>query len=187
MGCMGAGLRLRMVLNWLNLSTPLGLLLAAGTRCVVVHGAEGLIYACGYRPKLPLAGAFAVGNVVLFRAGPDYPPAHPVLVRHEGRHSTQYAICLGLPFLPLYFLGVLWSFLRTGDPASRNPFERWAGLADGGYAERPVRPLRPALAQWLRQRCRPAAAPPISLTSTLHNCPDGSGVSPTPPSTLPKR
>jgi hypothetical protein len=33
----------------------------------------------------------------------------------------------------------------TGDFGSRNIFERRAGLTDGGYADRP---LRPALARW---------------------------------------
>ncbi|MFP5316410.1 MAG: hypothetical protein ACLGHS_13675, partial [Actinomycetes bacterium] len=53
---------------------------------------------------------------------------------------TQYALCLGLPFLPAYFFFAGISWLLTGDPASRNPFERSAGLKDGGYVERPVRP-----------------------------------------------
>lgn len=142
MATMRTGARLRMAANWLNLSTPLGLLLAAGTRCTLERGADGLIYACGYRPRLPIAGAFAVGNVLLFRAPAGYPQNRPALVRHEGRHSTQYAVCLGLPFLPLYFAAALWSLIRTGDAASCNPFERWAGLDDGGYVRRPVRTLR---------------------------------------------
>jgi hypothetical protein len=36
-------------------------------------------------------------------------------------------------------LAAAWSWVRTGDPASRNLFERAAGLADGGYRERPLR------------------------------------------------
>jgi hypothetical protein len=39
----------------------------------------------------------------------------------------------------LYLAAAGWSWLRTGDFASRNVFERRAGLADGGYRERPVR------------------------------------------------
>ena len=31
--------------------------------------------------------------------------------------------------------------LRTGDRAARNFFERKAGLADGGYPDKPVRPI----------------------------------------------
>ena len=45
---------------------------------------------------------------------------------------------LGLPFLPAYALAAAWSMWRTGDPASRNVFERRASLALGGYIERPV-------------------------------------------------
>ncbi|HSF26445.1 MAG TPA: hypothetical protein VLC50_02900 [Actinomycetes bacterium] len=32
-----------------------------------------------------------------------------------------------------YLLAAGWSWLRCGDPASYNHFERLAGLADGGY------------------------------------------------------
>jgi hypothetical protein len=37
--------------------------------------------------------------------------------------------------LPLYAVAAGWSWLRSGDAASRNPFERLAGLADGGYRD----------------------------------------------------
>ena len=42
--------------------------------------------------------------------------------------------------LPLYFLAAGMSWLLTGDFGARNIFERRAGLADGGYADRPLRP-----------------------------------------------
>ena len=74
-----------------------------------------------------------MGNVVLFRAGPAEALGNPVLLGHEERHSTQYAWCLGVPFLPLYFLAAAWSLWRTGNPGSANPFERHAGLQAGGY------------------------------------------------------
>ena len=48
--------------------------------------------------------------------------------------------------LPLYFIAAGLSWALTGDFGSRNVFERRAGLADGGYHDRP---LRPALARWL--------------------------------------
>jgi len=131
--------RLRQALNWINLSTPLGLAVAAGTGCRISPGPHGLVIAHGYRPALPKAAAFTIGNVVLFRPAAAALAGHPGLLAHEGRHSTQYAACLGLPFLPLYGLAALWSLWRTGDPASRNVFERRAGLADGGYTERPLR------------------------------------------------
>jgi hypothetical protein len=76
-----------------------------------------------------------VGNVIIYRTGPDAAFANPVLLQHEERHSTQYAWCLGAPFLVFYFLAAVWSVLRTGDPASGNLFERRAGLEAGGYVD----------------------------------------------------
>lgn len=133
----------------LNASTPLGLLLAVFARTPVRHGPRGLLIATGYRWRLPAAGAFTVGNVVLFRAGPEQALADEVLLQHEERHSTQYAWCLGPPFLPLYFLAAGWSQWRTGNPGSRNFFERQAGLRAGGYpdpgaADQPLRTAAPA-------------------------------------------
>jgi hypothetical protein len=66
------------------------------------------------------------------------------LLDHEERHVTQYAWCGGVLMPIVYGAAAGWSWLRTGDFASRNVFERRAGLADGGYRERPLRPvLRP--------------------------------------------
>jgi hypothetical protein len=132
---MTPGQRLRQLANVLNATTPLGLLLAGCARTRVRRGPRGLLIATGYRWRLPFASAFTVGNVVLFRAGPEQALTNPLLLGHEERHSTQYAWCLGLPFLPLYFLAAGWSLLRTGNPGSRNFFERQAGLQAGGYPE----------------------------------------------------
>ncbi len=131
--------RLRWVLNWMNGSTLLGVAAARLSRCEIRASDHGLIFAHRYTPRLPKASAFTIGNVVLFRAGPAEVARRPHLLAHEARHCTQYALCLGLPFLPAYFLCAGVSWLLTGDPASRNPFERSAGLRDGGYVERPVR------------------------------------------------
>ncbi|MET3923265.1 hypothetical protein [Arthrobacter sp. UYEF20] len=141
---MTSGQRLRQIANVLNASTPLGLLLAACARASVRRGPRGLLIATGYRWRLPFAGAFTVGNVVLFRAGPDEALGNQVLLGHEERHSTQYAWCLGVPFLPLYFLAAGWSRWRTGNPASRNVFERHAGLRAGGYPEPGSAEIRPS-------------------------------------------
>jgi hypothetical protein len=48
----------------------------------------------------------------------------------------------GTLFMPLYLTAMGWSWIRTGDRAARNIFERAAGLADGGYTDVPVHPLR---------------------------------------------
>lgn len=126
------GQRLRRLANMLNGSTPLGLVLAASARTSLRRGPRGLILATGYRWRLPFAAAFTMGNVVLFRAGPVEALADRALLGHEERHSTQYAWCLGLPFLPLYLLAAGWSLWRTGNPGTANPFERDAGLRAGG-------------------------------------------------------
>jgi len=132
---MTSGQRLRQIANVLNATTLLGLLLARCARTAIRTGPRGLLIATGYRWPLPVAQAFTVGNVVLFRAGASGALANPVLLGHEERHSSQYAWCLGLPFLPLYFLAAGGSLLRTGNPGSANIFERVAGLEAGGYAD----------------------------------------------------
>ncbi len=131
--------RVRIVANLVNLTTPLGILLARATGCTLRRGPHGLILAEGYRLGFPAAGAFTIGDVVLSRHPWSVLLArHPRLLEHEERHSRQYAVCLGLPFVPLYLLAVGWSWLRTGDPAARNAFERRAGLRAGGYREVPA-------------------------------------------------
>lgn len=125
--------RVKQVANLANGSTLLGLGIACAGRAAVSRGQRGLLVAGGYRPRFPPATAFTVGNVVLTRHSADWIARRPPLLRHEERHSWQYVACLGLPMLPLYALAVGWSYLRGGDPARHNPFERLAGLADGGY------------------------------------------------------
>jgi len=127
------GLRVRQVANWVNLSTPLGLLAAAVGRARVTRGHDGLLLAHGYRLRVPSAPAFTVGNVVLIRIDDDALARRPRLLVHEARHATQYAWCVGLVMLPLYGLAAAWSWLRCRNPATYNVFERLAGLADGGY------------------------------------------------------
>lgn len=120
--------------NLLNLSTPVGLLIARLGRAELRQGPRGLLLADGYRFGFPIAAAFTVGNVVITaRRWPELLSTSPNLLRHEERHSWQYLLCLGLPFFGLYAAAMGWSWLRTGDPARDNIFERAAGLADGGY------------------------------------------------------
>ena len=88
---------------------------------------------------MPPAPAFTIGNVVVLRGGPEVLERRPTLLVHEARHSSQYALLLGPLMLLPYVLAAAWSWMRTGDPASRNVFERGAGLSDGGYRERPLR------------------------------------------------
>ncbi len=132
---------MRAVLNARNLATGLGLLVAALGRARVTRGPDGLHIATGYRLPVPPAPAFTVGNVVLAR-DPGIFGRRPELLAHEGRHASQYACCIGLPMVLLYVLAAGWSWVRCGDPASYNLFERRAGLADGGYRVRAARSWR---------------------------------------------
>ncbi len=142
--------QLKRVVNVVNLSTPFGLLVAAVGRARLRPGPRGLVLASDYRLPLPSAPAFTVGNVVVSPRPADYLDSRPALLRHEERHSWQYVACLGLPMLPLYAVAAAWSCLRGGDAGVHNPFERWAGLADGGY---------PLISARERRRLQPGQRP----------------------------
>ncbi|HEX4978083.1 MAG TPA: hypothetical protein VFV40_09485 [Nocardioides sp.] len=134
--------QVRRVANALNGSTLLGLGAAVVTRARVSRGPRGLLVASGAR--LPARGAAAItfGDVVLTRHDLAWLRGRPRLLAHEERHAWQYVACLGLPLLPLYAVSAGWSWLRGGDAAVHNPFERLAGLADGGYSTLSARERR---------------------------------------------
>lgn len=127
--------RVRQALNVVNGSTLLGLGVAAGSRARLRRGPDGLVLATRSRLVPPGSRALTLGDVVITRLDAEWLLDRPRLLRHEGRHAWQYAACLGLPMLPLYVVASAWSYLRGGDVAVHNPFERLAGLADGGYPE----------------------------------------------------
>ncbi len=125
---------LRNVGNIANLSTPLGLAVAAlgSSRVRLV---DGLVVADRARLPFLRARAMTIGSVVLI-------PGHcleevraciPGLLEHEDHHSYQWAYCLGLPFIPAYLAATGWSWLCSADRASANHFECQAGLELGGY------------------------------------------------------
>ena len=145
---MRAAYRVRLLANLVNGSTLAGLLVAAAGRASLTRAADGLLVGVRYRLPVPVAPAFTVGNVILARGDRTALASKERLLAHEARHATQYAWCGGLAMLPLYFLaaGVSWGL--TGDFGARNVFERQAGLADGGYTDRP---LRPVLARFARE------------------------------------
>jgi len=132
---------------WINLangSTLAGLAVAALGGARVARGADRLFVGTGYRLPVPPAPAFCLGNVIVTRL-PGLDSSSP-LFRHEARHATQYACCGGVVMVPLYLVAASVSWALTGDTGSRNVFERRAGLADGGYTDKPLRPaLRRAL------------------------------------------
>ncbi|HEX8510287.1 MAG TPA: hypothetical protein VF635_12445 [Propionibacteriaceae bacterium] len=144
-------LTLRSVGNWVNLSTPLGLLVAKAGQATVRRHLGGLFLAEGYRLRFPVAGAFTVGNVIITASTWDELQHRcPQLLDHEEAHTWQYLYCFGLPYYLAYSACLCWSWLRTGNLASGNFFERQAGLDRGGYPSLPPRPLRTGLRSLLR-------------------------------------
>jgi hypothetical protein len=129
--------RVRLAVNLANGSTLAGVGVALAGRARLARAADGLLTGTGYRLPVPPAPAFTMGNVIITRR--DELVAGSSLFRHEARHTTQYAWCGGLLMLPLYFTAAGASWLLCGDFGSWNVFERGAGLADGGYADRPLR------------------------------------------------
>lgn len=129
-------------MNIVNLSTPLGLLIALTGARRMSRGPRGLVFARGYRLPIPPAPAFTVGNVILQRRGEDDIENSPDLLAHEERHTTQYAVSLGPVMILLYVLASGVSWVLCGCPACYNPYERLAGLADGGYIRHQLRRLR---------------------------------------------
>jgi hypothetical protein len=132
------GLRLRQAVNLANGSTLAGLGVATLGGAEIARSVDGLFTGTGYRPPVPPASAFCLGNVIVTRAGELDPGSR--LFRHEARHATQFAWCGGVVMVPLYLAAAGMSWVLTGDFGSRNVFERLAGLADGGYADTPLRP-----------------------------------------------
>ena len=130
-------LRVRQVANLVNGSTLAGLGVAALGGAAIARSVDGLFTGTGYRLPVPPAPAFCLGNVIVARDGID--PGSPVF-RHEARHATQFAWCGGVVMIPLYLAAAGVSWVLTGDFGARNVFERRAGLADGGYTDKPLRP-----------------------------------------------
>lgn len=133
-------------------SGPRGLILAAGYRWrlpfaaaftvgnVVLFraGADRVFGAGSSPPSSPSSSSPSTPSPLSSSPAACFPDedGFPGLLGHEERHSTQYALCCGIPFLPLYFAAAGWSVWRAGNPGTANPFERHAGLAAGGYPER---------------------------------------------------
>ena len=149
---------LRFTGNMINLSTPGGLAVAALGGARIRRGPRGLFLCEGYRLKFPIAGAFTIGNVITTPATwEEKLRRYPQLLRHEEGHTWQYLYCMGLPYYLAYSILMGWSWLRTGDRAARNFFERQAGLQAGGYRDLPLRPVREGFAaifktSWSRYR-----------------------------------
>jgi hypothetical protein len=131
-------LRLRQAVNVANGSTLAGLGVAAVGGAAMARSVDGLFTGTGYRLPVPPAPAFCLGNVIVTRE--DVIDPGTSVFRHEARHATQFAWCGGVIMIPLYLAAAGVSWALTGDFGARNVFERLAGLADGGYADTPLRP-----------------------------------------------
>jgi hypothetical protein len=152
------GLRLRQAVNLANGSTLAGLGVAALGGAAIARSVDGLFTGTGYRLPVPPAPAFCLGNVIVTRAGHLDPDSR--LFRHEARHATQFAWCGGAVMVPLYLAAAGVSWALTGDFGARNVFERLAGLADGGYADTPLRPtIRRAADRLTAGRLKPGRRP----------------------------
>jgi hypothetical protein len=134
--------RIRAAVNLANGSTLAGLGAALAGRARISRAPEGLLTATGYRLPVPPAPTFTLGNVIVTRR--SLIPHDSALFRHEARHATQYAWCGGVLMLPMYFASAGASWLVCGNFGAWNPFERMAGLTDGGY---PAWPPRPAISR----------------------------------------
>jgi len=132
------GLRVRQAVNLANGSTLAGLGVAALGGAAIARSVDGLFTGTGYRLPVPPAPAFCLGNVIVTR-GDGVDPGSS-LFRHEARHATQFAWCGGVVMIPLYLAAAGVSWVLTGDFGARNVFERQAGLAEGGYTDKPLRP-----------------------------------------------
>jgi hypothetical protein len=144
------------VVNLANGSTLAGLGVAALGCAATTRSADGLFVGVRYRLPVPPAPAFCLGNVIMTR-GDGIDPGS-ALFRHEARHATQFACCGGLAMIPLYLAAAGVSWALTGDFGARNVFERRAGLADGGYTHKPLRPRLRALTSGQRTPGKHAGA-----------------------------
>jgi hypothetical protein len=146
---MRPGLRARQVVNLANGSTLAGLGVAVLGGARVAGSVDGLFVGTGYRLPVPPAPAFCLGNVIVTRLLVLDPRSR--LFRHEARHATQYSWCGGVLMVPAYLLAAGVSWALTGDFGARNVFERRAGLADGGYTDKPLRWAGPAAGRSVAQ------------------------------------
>jgi hypothetical protein len=131
----------------------------------MASGPDEIRIASGYALPMPAQDCFTIGDVIFCRGEVDSLLNQPQLLGHETHHSYQYAT-VGPFFFPLYFLACGWSHVLTGDYASRNTFERRAGLAAGGYRDVPLRPI------WLRLGFGRAA---VVVVPTAADMPDPAG------------
>jgi hypothetical protein len=120
--------RKRHVLNNLNLSTFLGLLISkiiGGTTIQL----DNLMYInYGRKGKYQKAGAITIGDVILAKKR-----LSNSVIKHEVIHAQQFAKFGGLVFLVLYLFASIKSFIIYKNVWQGNRYEIQAGLEDGEY------------------------------------------------------
>ncbi|MGH2759141.1 MAG: RHS repeat-associated core domain-containing protein, partial [Actinomycetota bacterium] len=92
---------------------------------------KGLMVVCTGARWAGFRGGMTIGNTYITTA----PVVSAGLLAHETKHADQWAL-FGWLFVPLYLLAeaVSWIWGARGRYAGcKNFFEKWAGLAGGGY------------------------------------------------------
>src|SRR5260370_40312991 len=101
---MRLGYRIRLVLNAVNGSTLLGLLVATIGRAQLSVGDNGLFLAERYRLPVPAAPAFTVGNGIVTKLDRDAGAREDRLFAHAAPHATPDAWGAGPAMVPPYLI-----------------------------------------------------------------------------------
>ena len=116
----------RFAVNLANGSSALGVAAAvtSGAKCGM-NWDQVMVVCTGARNNfLVRKGGTTYGSVFTT----SYPSVTRKLLRHEAKHSDQWGLGGFVGFGVPYAIAE-----RAGLKGSCNPFERWAGLSDGGY------------------------------------------------------
>jgi hypothetical protein len=131
----------RHILNNFNLSTFLGLLIAKIIGGTTIQLDNHIYINYGRKGKYLKAWAITIGDVVLAKkdkncdkckSGKPHDLSDRIL-RHELKHSEQFANFGGVIFLALYLFASIKSFIIYKNVWQGNIYEIQAGLQDGGY------------------------------------------------------
>ena len=133
--------RKRHILNNLNLSTFLGLLISKIIGGTTIQSENGIYINYGRKGKYNKAWAITIGDVILAKQDKNcrqckQPNPHNLssaILRQELIHSEQFAKFGGVIFLALYSFASIKSFIIYRNHWQGNIYEIQAGLSDGGY------------------------------------------------------
>jgi hypothetical protein len=133
--------RKRHILNNLNLSTFLGLLISKIIGGTTIQSENGIYINYGRKGKYNKAWAITIGDVILAKQDKNCRQCKlgnphnlsSAILRHELIHSEQFAKFGGVIFLALYSFASIKSFIIYRNHWQGNIYEIQAGLSDGGY------------------------------------------------------